>query len=228
MNRRVLRSVAAVPLGWVAGAGAYLVVMIVIALFNRETFQPGVQFSTAWLLVTLFVASVCWTAGGFVTGVIAQRREIAHAVGLVFFALLVSVCLPSGHENATPMPNWYLIGGYVLVVPSPLLGGWLRMKQRILLSKGSERMISAMDHSRFAVALLVSFIAFVLVMFWGTVLGAMGLLTILQSFLGKDYHTPVMLPVFIVCFILASILSRRVFRRIMPRDTSLMNDRRQE
>jgi len=237
--RTVLRSVAAIPIGWLVVVGTYIVAMIAVAIFCSNPFRPGAQPSVGWLLVTLAVDIVCSILGGFTTGVVARRREIEHAAGLVLFTLLVSMCLSIGQKNPTPMPDWYTVAGYVLMVPSTLLGGWLRAKQGVLLTRIPRSMAQPMDdarlsiaitidHSRPLIATLMAFVTFVAVLFGGMVLGGVGLIVALERLFGEDYHPRVMLPVFVASLILASILCRRVFRRIMPRDSSLLNDRRQE
>ena len=83
-----------------------------------------------------------------------------------------------------------------------------------------------MRNLRFLIAICVSFITFVIVVFLGTALGGIGLLKILQKFFGEDNHGIVFLPMFIVSVFLSFILSRYIFGRIIGVDTSLMNGTR--
>ena len=239
MNRTILRSVAAILVGWLVVLGGFIVTMVVIALFNPETFKSAVHHSIGYWLVNLFVGLIYSVVGGFVTGVVARRREVAHAIGLVVFELIISKCWPSSHTSTMSVPTWYWIAAYVLGVPATVLGGWLRAKQGVVLAKIPPSVTRTMDearlsiaitvdHSRPLIATLAAFATFVAVLFGGMILGALGVITVLDRLFGENYHPPVMVPVFLVSIILASISSRRVFRRIMPRDTSLMNDRRQE
>jgi hypothetical protein len=117
-------------------------------------------------------------------------------------------------KSAAQVPNWYRIAGLILVVLSILLGGWLRMKQRLLLDKASEGMIRTVKNLRLLIGICVSFITFVIVAFLGTALGGIGFLKILQKFFGEDYHGIVFLPMFIVSVFLSFLLSRYIFRRI--------------
>ncbi len=239
MSGAVLRSIAAVLLGWLVTVGGCWVTMVVIALFDPEGFQPGVRHSVGYWLLTLSVGLIYSVVGGFVTGIIARRREIAHAIGLVVFGLLISECLSRGHANTMSAPSWYWIAGYILMPSATILGGWLRAKQDTVAKRMPGRVSTAIDnmwlsiaitidHSRPLIAALVACVVFAIVLFGGAALGVGGLLVILQKVFGEDYHPPIALPVFVACIILASIVSRRVFRRIMPRDTSLLEGGRRK
>ncbi len=212
MNRRILRSVAAIPLGLAAQCVAYFAVIFAVTIFYREASKPDVPFSLGWLLVTLLMGFVSWIMGGFVTGLVAQRREIAHATGLVLFSLLISVCFPSGFENAKSVPVWYVIAGNVLAVPSILLGGWLSMKQRLLLGAGPAGLVRATDRVRILTAIFVAFGTFVVFLYLTGALAVAGLAPILDR-LGTDPVAPVMLPCFLA-FLLSVFLARYVFRKI--------------
>jgi uncharacterized membrane protein YsdA (DUF1294 family) len=215
MNKKFLRSLSAIPLGWIVSFVGCMITMIVIAIFYPETFKPGVQLPVGWLLIILSISSIYGIIGGFVTAVIAQRSEIKHAIGLILVTLLISICLMCTDKNAAQVPNWYRIAGLILVVLSILLGGWLRMKQRVLLDKTSEGMIRTVKKLRLLIGICVSFITFVIVVFLGTTLGGIGFLKILQKFFGEDYHGIVFLPMFIVSVFLSFLLSRYIFRRII-------------
>ncbi len=225
MNRTILRSIAAILVGWLVVVGGCVVTLTAIALFNPEAFKPAVHHSVGYWLVTLSVGAIYSVVGGFITGIIARRREIAHAIGLVVFGLLISKCLPRGHADTMSVPNWYWIAGYVLGALSTIWGGWLRMKQRILLDRGSEAVIKATDNLRFGMAAIISFVAFLLVLSLGTAAGGAGLWWVEHLLSGEDTHTPPsLLPIFIVSLILASILARRVFKRIIGVRASPLSD----
>jgi hypothetical protein len=215
MNKKLLRSLSAIPLGWIVSFVGCMITMIVIAIFYPQTFKPGVQLPVGWLLIILSISSIYGIIGGFVTALIAQRSEIKHAIGLVLVTLLISLCLICTDKNAAQVPDWYRIAGPILVVLSILLGGWLRMKQRILLDKTSESMVRRGKNFRLLIGICVSFITFVIVVFLGTALGGIVLLKILQRFLGEDYHGIVFLPMFIVSVFLSFLLSRYIFRRVI-------------
>jgi len=225
MNRNVLRSVVAVPSGWAVGVGGCIVTMIVIAFFNHETFKPGAQLPTEWLLVTLAILVIWSVLAGFVVGVIAQRREIEHAIGLVIFTWLLSLYFTARSGNPAQGPSWYVTAGEILGVLSNLLGGWLRLKQRILLERRSKGMIKAMDSGRVVLGTIIATIVFLFVLFWATIVGYEGLSWIVLRLLGEDYFAPIV-PPFVAAFVLASFLSQCAFKRIAGVHTSLANGAR--
>ena len=213
MNKNLLRSTISIPLGWTVSYVCFVLTWIVIVIINQETFQPDAQLSVGWMLTILSISSVHGVIGGFVTAVIAQRNEIKHTIGLAIFSLLIAIyfLIISKHN----MPTWYRILGLVLIAPSALLGGWLRIKQRLVLNKESGSTMMLISNLRFLVASCISLITFVIVVLFLTAFGGIGLLKISQSFLGKDFHGVVFLPMFILSIFLAFILSRYIFRSIV-------------
>ena len=228
MDKRVLRSVLAILLGWATPFAGWIVATIVIAIVHRGAFKPGEQLSAEWLLVTLVISSVLSVVGGFVTGAIAQRREIWHAIGLALLMLSFLLYFTIRDWSTTQTPHWYTVVALVSVIPTIFLGGWLRMKQRILLDKKSPGMIRAVNSTRLAAAVVVSLALFFILISWGTLFVVGGLMWVLRIFFGNDYDAPVVTPVFLASIILASVLSRRAFRRIVGGDPALLKDRRQD
>ncbi len=182
VSRGILRSTVAVVSGWIVVFGGYILTIIVLALFNEETFTPGVRLPVGWLLVTLAVSALWSVVAGFVTGVVARRREIEHVIGLVLLTLIVSVYFVSTNRNLGQVPTWYITAGEALMSLALLAGGWLRKNQRILLGKASEGIVATadkprlviattVDRWRFWIAAVVTFITF-LASFWALALGA--------------------------------------------------------
>ena len=226
MNKKFLRSVIAISSGWIVSFAFYIITMIVIALFNQETFKPGVQLSVEWLLITLIISSIYQIIGGFVTAAIAQRSEIKHTIGLILVTLSTSLYFIFTAENTTPLPNWYIIAGLVSDILSILFGGWLRIKQKILLEKRSQGMIRTMRGLRFFAAICLSFITFVTISILGTVFGGIGFLIILQKFFGEDYQGIVFLPMFIISIFLSFKLSLYIYMKISGENISPMDSTR--
>lgn len=182
MSREILRSTVAVASGWIVAVGGYILTILVFALFNPETFTPGVPLPTGWLLVTLAISAIWSVAAGFVTGVIARQKEIAHVIALALVALIVSGGFVSRNRNLGQVPIWYVIAGEVLTSLAILAGGWLRRSQRLLLGTVPEgavpaagdmrfTIVMALDRWRWRIAVAVTFITFV-ACFWAVVLGA--------------------------------------------------------
>jgi hypothetical protein len=186
MAKRILRSAVAIIVGWAAASTGYAIVMIVIGIFNRETFQGGVRFSTGWLLIALSVSSVCNILGGFVTAAIAQRSEMKHAVGLVLLVLALFMLSMFTGSDTSQVPAWYTMSGVILVTPTILCGGRLGMKQR-LPPEGKSRVVArATDSARFLIALAASIVTFVTVVFIGFLLVGGGVALALPMALGDQ------------------------------------------
>jgi len=215
MNKKLIRSIISIPSGWFVAFFGFIITMIAIAIFNVETFQPDVQLSVGWLLIILLISSIYGIIGGFVTAFIAQRNEIIHTIGLAIFSLLISLYFTcTSKSTVSSVPIWYQILGLILLVTSFILGGWLRMKQRILLFKRSESMIRTTKNLRFLIAICTSLIIFIIVVFFGTALGGIGLIKLHQILFDEDHLVIGLFPVLIVSVFLAFILSRYIFRRI--------------
>ena len=189
--------------------------MAAIALTNPEDFfRPGAPPPFGWQLVTLSVACIYLIVGGFTAGAIAGRREIGHAAGLALFAFLISLCPTAADGDATQPPMWYTIAGYALLLPSTVLGGWLRMKRRILLGKESEGLIRVTSPMRYWAGVAVSLGTFIVTAFLGLLLGAIALALISQTPLGGSWDAYAILPVFVLSVLLSFRLSRFLFRKI--------------
>jgi hypothetical protein len=242
MNRNLLRSVAAILSGWLVTVVGYIVTMVIIALFNPETFKTSAHYSLGYWLVTLFVGLIYSIVGGFITGIVARRREVAHAIGLVVFGLLISECWPRGDQNTTSVPDWYSIVAYVLGPLFTVLGGWLRAKQDILVSRVPGCIVTTVDDLRlsaaltvdafrFPIAVVVSVALFVIGLYGGLLAGGAALLA-MRRFCGEEPEGDVAAALISlllgVSLLLALPLSRYSYRKIMLRDHSLMKDRRQE
>jgi hypothetical protein len=223
MNRNILRSGGAIVFGWMTILGSFIAMTMAVNSLNRVTFHASAQLSLGWVLVILFMTFVSSVLGGFVTGAVAQRREIEHAVGLALFTLLVSICIPIVQKKGVSVPNGYAIVLYIVAIPSTLLGGWLRMKQRVLLAAGSEAIIRATKRARLPAAILAALATFVVVLYVTGALGTLGLMPILGRLLGEQHPATGMLPCFAA--VLASGLSAwYVFKKIAGERTAPMND----
>jgi hypothetical protein len=129
MGGSAVRSVGAVIAGFVATvvlsvACDAIVRMLAPGAFGADGRTPGPAMMVAGIAYTLLSA----TAGGFVAGLIAGRREIMHALVLgtlgAVATLLIVVAAPAAQRT---------VGMFVsamLVIPATVLGGWLRVRGR--------------------------------------------------------------------------------------------------
>jgi len=155
--------------------GGYILTMVGFSLFNPDTFTPGVPLPTGWLLVTLALSAVWSTAAGFVTGVLACRREIEHGVGVAIFLLILSTCFVVWNKNLAQVPTWYVAAGEILTTLAILTGGWLRRHQRVSVARTPDdaplSIAAKIDRRRFQIAAAATFLT-LLACFWALVLGA--------------------------------------------------------
>ncbi len=232
MSRRILRSALAILAGCVVIDGGGIATMIALALFDPGSFQLGAQFPTGWLVISLLVWLLWSVAGGFVTGAVARRWEMQHAIGLVLAREALYVWYASRYGSIQTV-SWYTMAGYILLPSATFLGGWLRMKQAVVLQRmphgltgtvDSLRLSVAItiDQFRFPVALLSSVVTFFVAVFLGYLLWGIGFLAIQRLVDVKHWAGVVVGVTVIVCFVLPFVPARRVFRTIMTVDTSLI------
>jgi len=121
------RSVLAVIAGFVATivlsvACDALVRALAPAAFGPDGRTPSPAMMAFGVAYTLLAA----TAGGFLTGRIAGRREVMHALVLgtvgALATLLIILAAPAGERTA----GMFLSA--MLVIPAAVLGGWLRTR----------------------------------------------------------------------------------------------------
>ncbi len=239
MDGNILRSVIAIPSGWVVAVAGDLATMLVIALFDSPVnVRPGEPVSTAWLLVSLPVCIVWSVVAGFATGAIARRSEIKHGIGLILFTFAVcafSWFLGRHKSSAVQVPTWYQIASLISLIPSVLLGAWLRMRRKTLAQKvpagvagtANDLWLSIkilVDQFRFPTAVVVSFVVVLGGTFVGKWLTVIGLLVV-RAIFGVDLFSPaVCFLCMTVFFFLSCVLARRLFKKIVAVDTSLMED----
>lgn len=95
-----------------------------------DQLQSRLIASTGFLVTELVIGLAFSAAGAWVAARIARRRELLHA------ALTAVVCaalgiLFMGLVHSNPVPLWYRIAGYVLVLPVAVLGGVLARAQNL-------------------------------------------------------------------------------------------------
>ena len=89
--------------------------------------------NTGWVLFNLLYGALYAVVGGYVTGIIAQRAEVRHALALGIVMVVLSAALfilAQTSSTPTVQPLWYRVTLIVLALPAPVLGGYLRNRQR--------------------------------------------------------------------------------------------------
>jgi len=126
----VLRSLFAIIGGYITFAlGLALANAVVVRLF--PSLAAAGPSSSNFIIASLACAAMLAILGGFMTGLIAGREPLMHAVILavicaLYFLLFLGAPTPPGEPV---FPVWYKIGLLVVVPPATALGGFLRQRQ---------------------------------------------------------------------------------------------------
>ena len=139
----MVRSILAIIAGFVCAFGTIIATDFSLLAVLPKTFAEGGP-GTAVLVALLGAYAVGSALGGYVAAFVAGRSEIKHSLtlGLVFLALGLAsvVCFklmpqpPPGSEAAAemqPPPLWFGVATLVQVVPVTVLGGCLRVWQKL-------------------------------------------------------------------------------------------------
>lgn len=121
------RSILALLAGFIAEPLLVMAADLLYSRVNPHAFtSEGLVFGTAAAVVLIYV-QIMNTISGYITGRIAPRNPVGHALilGITGFILCVIVSWKRwGLE-----PHWYLLGSIVLAIPSTVLGGYLARRQ---------------------------------------------------------------------------------------------------
>jgi len=126
----MLRSIAAVIAGYVTLAVLTAGTIFLLGAAFPASYTPT---NTGWVLFNLLYGALYAVVGGYVAGVIARRAEVGHglALGILMVVLsLVTFVLTQTGQPPTGQPLWYSIALVVLALPTPVLGSYLRQRQR--------------------------------------------------------------------------------------------------
>lgn len=130
--KSILRSLASLIAGYIVSALLIGVTVAVLGALFPASYQPE---NTAWVIFNVAYGCLYAVAGGYVTAWLAPSRPILHGFVLggllALLALLTALAVaasPPAPEYASP-PGWYYPALAVTVLPSILLGAWLRVRQ---------------------------------------------------------------------------------------------------
>ena len=122
------RSILALLAGFVAEPLLVVAADFLYSRINPHAFTPeGAVFGMAAAVVLIYV-QIINAISGWITGAIAPKKPVTHALilGVIGFVLCVIVSAKRwGLE-----PHWYLLGGIVFAIPSTVLGGYLAGRRR--------------------------------------------------------------------------------------------------
>jgi peptidoglycan/LPS O-acetylase OafA/YrhL len=125
----MLRSVISVVCGFVTIVILALLTDLILMIVTPGSFSDDGATRSLPLLVLALVYGFLFSAfGGYVTALIAKRAEIKHAVGLIILHLTMSII--SSIQFAETAPMWWHASAIALIIPSVLLGSYLRLMQK--------------------------------------------------------------------------------------------------
>jgi peptidoglycan/LPS O-acetylase OafA/YrhL len=118
----LIRSVAAVVAG-------YLFKGIAIGLFFiLAGWQPEEDLSTRVVVVGMVYRAFASVLAGYVTGLVARRRETAHALAVaILSALITIVSMMAGAGGREPLGAQVV--NLLVMAPAVVVGGYLRNRQ---------------------------------------------------------------------------------------------------
>jgi hypothetical protein len=100
-----------------AVADPLLLRMFPQALPNRSAMSHNLPAT----LFQLSYTAVCIAAGGYVTGWLARRREVSHALIMGAIQVALTVWAMISLPGEAPLRNWIM--GLVMIVPASWCGG---------------------------------------------------------------------------------------------------------
>lgn len=122
------RSIFALLAGFIAEPLLVVAVDLLYARINPHAFTTdGLVFGAAAAVVLVYV-QIINAISGYITGRLAPRNPVGHALilGIIGFILCVIV----SHKRWGVEPHWYLLGAVVLAIPSTVLGGYLARRRK--------------------------------------------------------------------------------------------------
>jgi hypothetical protein len=128
----MMRSILAIVGGYISmSVGIILVSLLFGRLFPGFVFANG-QASPKYIIVNLAYSAVFAMLGGYISGLIAGKEPVKHALilaALCSLFFLMSLGAPMPKEGGPVEPVWYKISLLVLLTPSVAAGGLLRFRQ---------------------------------------------------------------------------------------------------
>jgi hypothetical protein len=129
--KTLLKSLGALIAGYLVSA---LLIGVTIALLGGlfpESYRPE---NTAWVVFNVLYGCVYAVAGGYVTAWLAPSRPVTHAIvlgGLMAALAVLTAVMAAGTPPAAGearQPGWYYPALAVVVLPSIVLGAWIRVR----------------------------------------------------------------------------------------------------
>jgi hypothetical protein len=125
----MLKSILAVIAGSVVWMATALGTDVFLMNVFPNWFGEGGRVDSVPVLLLMMCYSLGFSVlGGYVTGLIAGRAEVKHALALGLLQLAMGAVATAQHWDQAPA--WYHVVFLALLVPANLLGGYLRAAGR--------------------------------------------------------------------------------------------------
>lgn len=124
----MIRSILAVALGFIAIVALALLTDVILMSVTPDSFtHSGATRNVPLLVLALVYTSMFMVVGGYVTALVAKGAEIKHAIALGVCQLLMSAVASVQYSETAPV--WWHVAALTLIIPSVLLGGYIRAGQ---------------------------------------------------------------------------------------------------
>jgi hypothetical protein len=91
-------------------------------------------FGPAFLIAGLIGGTAATLLGGFVAARIAKARELLNAAASSVPCMVLVLVILLLSKNETPIPTWYTITSYAVIIPAAIFGGHLGLRRKRTLA----------------------------------------------------------------------------------------------
>ena len=131
----MLRSILSILAGAAVWAVLWLADNAILAALMPSAFRQDGTTDDVTVLAILIVSSLGFSiVAGYVTAMVAQHREIPHALALGIVQLILGLLFTVPYWNSLPL--WYNLVFLTLLIPGNLLGGMLRRDRKRMAATG--------------------------------------------------------------------------------------------
>lgn len=129
----MLRSIGAVVAGFVVLMVLVMLGDVVMGQLLPDLFPEGQPAPTGAYLLTMVSGTIYGIIAGYLTGLIARRRQVAHAlvIAAILWLVQLATIFATRGAMATEMaqpPAWYLWGMPIIGTLGLWLGAWLQAR----------------------------------------------------------------------------------------------------
>ncbi len=92
----------------------------------EEAFEKALKemiSSQEGLLALIVIGALCTVLGGYLAGRLAKSEEVKHGALVGAVSLIIGIVQTGMAGEASPIPYWHELLGYILAIPAGALGG---------------------------------------------------------------------------------------------------------